>query len=582
MSDDEENRYSVIGNRRWYIKGLIQINAEDIDKITKDRFSPIKELGLTDPYLKIPEKNPATNIVIPKGWKRLTAIYDDNEREKYLGSLRRTMLFYGAKVWINCPCTFVDKKTRKVTLKADLFANNRKVPDGCNKNNVCSEKRGYGYFFVGSIRVSHHRQYVKNGHVEETVTLPKDIEIIDRMEYSFVFEFSEHYLLAPDKGTGIIFTKTVSKGKTPLTVEVPTIITHEGLMPKLIARVYHTNHGKYVNYPDDLPSGGYITFYVDGKKIGSSNITTSGFATHALNLTTLPTTPRKDGIGYGVHNITAVYVPDTEELQKKYERTQGCGSLFIGKEDTNRPYINSITPLCTHRGNSNFEITFTSNKPLNGKVQLIMDLIPVKLYEDPIKVEYTEDPDYLKTITEDDLVEVKDKDGNIQQYKFKLNFDTIGQVEDTNHHWLFSGYHNLMLKYMVYDNFYSEEGEYYPMEYYYYLNDFYMQIPVHIELVGKLDTNSQTMPNGSRVYVGNNLHRLIDKTNTTDNNNTMWYAPGTNRPTSTTIGNIIQVRVVNNENEGKLVEGGKLKFTFVSRTENNNIGNNIGDTENGG
>lgn len=510
---------------KWSVYGLVQINHES------KNYSKILINGRTQPVLKIPSKDNNGNV-IKKGWKRLTAVYDDDIKEIYLGTLRRTLLFYGAKVWINCPCVFINYSTMEVTLKADLFANNRKVPGGT------------GYFYIFSERVSTKKIKVVDGHAEETITIDEGIDLDDVITYSFRFSFSEKFLLAPDVGTGRIYVEKLSPHKTRLTVEVTNIVASKGTETKLIARVYHKEHGDVINHPSDIPSGGYIVFYVDGKRVGSANIVNSGYA--QINYTV--------DKNIGIYNITATYVPNTPELQTKYDKTTGCGSLFVGSF-ANKPNIEVNTALCAPLRSQSKVISFTSDKILNGEIQAYLDQELIHLVGGTapkwsIKVSNT------KT--------------------FSIDFDTLGPISTTYYHWAYSGYHNFMIKYSVDDDVYPTEsnGKTYPLEYYYYLDYFYIQKPVFIELVGELDTNSQTVPSGvnegKKVYVGNNIYYIGS------DNTYHWVSPSlTSRKKSTTIGHKVKVRIICEENEKELVEGGYVKLTFVTRTENNNMEENI-------
>ena len=101
----------------WYIYGLILINTESHEIIDEtgtegdqyEFYSEIKFYGRTDPILKVPSNK------VSYGWQQLTAIYSDDFKQIYASTFKRTLLYYGRKVWINCPTIFHIKNDKTLT-----------------------------------------------------------------------------------------------------------------------------------------------------------------------------------------------------------------------------------------------------------------------------------------------------------------------------------------------------------------------------------------------------------------------------------------------------------------------------------
>lgn len=501
-------------SREELIKKYGKIIEEYDNSLPKgyDKYSEIVENGETRPVLYIPRNT-------SYGWKRLTAIYSDDLKEIYLGTIKRTLVYYGAKVWVNCPCIFYTKGDKTITLKADVFSHNRKIP------------AGQGLFHFNDKQLSLWKVNVSNGEVAETFNIASRISINDTSNYSFFFDPNYDYELAPDNGSGLIYLVSHPEDKTRLTVDVSTIIMNQYETQKLVARVHHYNYTSYIKSPTDIPQGGYVTFYVNGRKIGQGNINTAGFAT----------VPYKGNLPHGTYTITATYTPDTPALQLKYTSTSGCGTVYLGTSAL-KPTITSQTPLCTYKNNSEMELKFKSDKILNGTVKLYIDGEAVLLNNSELGKE----------------IAVNDTD------TIKLVFDTLGQTTNKNYRWNYSGYHNLILKYSV------DDGLGYPMEYYYYLDDFYIQIDTSIELQGEVDNTSVTK-NGSTIYVGNNLFDESDGI-------VEWYSPANGRAKNTTIGKKITVKIINSENPDDIIDEGRVRLTFVTRTKENNMEENINNS----
>lgn len=526
----------------WYIHGLVKINYE------KEGYSAIYSTsnGRTNPILKIPSGT-------PYGWKNLTAIYDDRVKEVYLGSLRRTRVYYGAKVWINCPCVVYDEEKGTVTLKADLFAHDRKVPVG------------FGRFFIGNIKVSKTRVYVVDGHAEQTIKVSDypNLEITSGTKYTFKYAFNEKYQLSPDNGYGRIIINKTEKGKTKLTVEVIPTIMDDNEKQKLVARVYHTNHGDYIRSPEDIPQGGTITFYINSPprkddpyqrevsvKVGSAPIVESGFAMIEFN-------PSQFKIGGGAYNIKAVYTP-SEELGGKYDETIGCGTLYVG-DYPDKPVLTLTSNLCAKLGLDEKVLSFTSNKTINGDISLYMDWEPLQLLDSE------NHPVYSLSFTDTRNITIR--------------FNLLGSVSDDYKHWLYGGKHNLILKYTTNDGFKYYEGDTgeHPLEYWYYLDYFNIQTPVRIELVGDLDNIYDTDNEGNNIFVGNNIFNIVTRNN--KKTYELHIPIPSEREKSTTTGNNIPVRIINRENPDRIVQGGKIILSFATRTVEENKQTNIEDRE---
>ncbi len=610
-----------MSGRRWKIYGLKNINIEDpgyseivIDGETRPilQIPPVKKrlLGHTDYRESDWERYPGHY-----GWKLLTAIYDDEFKEVYLSTLRRTKLYYGSKVWINCPTIYYDLNyDKELTLKADLFTNNRRVPGGV------------GVFKINGVTYSKGVRVVENGYVEESFTglTPKEW-----WTYSFHYQGSEYYKLSEAIGYGKIIPFYTPLNKIPLIVHVPTVILSEyemradedvddfsgydfapiwddGKQCWLTARVTHRNltgveegsGNKYVKYPDDIPGGGYVEFYVDGKLVtykkedDDGNVITvshipinsNGYARipfdyHRVFNTKLDeTNPYLESnveynpFGVGVHTIVVTYTPDSSELQSKYIVTSGSGTLYITK-DSNKPYLELVSPNCTYSGNSNFSLTFNlpvwknifdrngylHNNPMNGSLRLFIDSYPVKLKGSTLGV---------RTLKDDTGATMKDENGNdiILDYWYDLpvnktppsqivlSFDTLGRETLKDYHWNYSSHHNMSLVYVTTDNVNGVDME---IEYYYHLKDFYLQVPVEIQLVSERDINEY----------GDNIYYMVDDTG--EITDVEFYQ--SNRPKSQTVGNPIEIRLINKQNPSEPVNGGHIRLTFVTRTENKNM-----------
>jgi len=487
----------------WIIHGLICINHEE------EGYSSITFYGRTDPKLKIPPDN---DTYVALGWKRLTAIYTDDEKQVYAGTLSRTLLYFGAKVWINCPDLFHIEGDTDITLRADLFANNRRVPGN------------YGKFQYNHKTVSPKKQVVAHGHAEET---HKKLNLFDKSEYSFQYELCEQYKLSEDEGKGMVYIYTVPKGKIPLQIDVPTTILNFDQEGRLSARVYHKNRESNEIGLNDVPPSGYLVFYIDGKRLQTNtgkykfNISPNGFAS-------IPFTPTlKEKWEKGTHNITASFNVDTPELQEKYVSTNGSGTLYIG-DDTNYPTLTSTTPWCTSKDSSK-TLTFLTNKKIKGKISLYIDYEKVPLIGCDENKELTINVNANQT--------------------FEISFDAPDTLPSDECHWNYGGYHVISLLYSLND------GGDYPMEYISYFKDFYIQSPISLVIDGEPDINTY----------GNNFYYL--------EGDTIKHHISEKKP-STVIGHKLTINVTNEEHKEDIVNEGYVRVTFVSRNNEENMEEN--------
>ena len=320
-------------------------------KINKEKegYTDVDWDGVARPVLKIPSD-------IPKGRRRLTAVYTDERQEINQPSLARTWLIYGSKAYVHCPTIYHQKDLPDITLLANIFSNNRPVPGG------------YAKFKIRNKTVSPTILPVKQGHVEET----HHIRISENKSYQCPYEGSETWKISEGRGEGMILLYELTR--IPLIVDVLKLICNEGESTKLVARVYRREHGKVVNYMEDIPEDGRITFYIDGKQVFHGDLThiqidKNGFAT----------IPIIANYGIGVHEITAVYDPYTDAMKEKYMITYGANTLFIGN-DTNKPVLTQIGKNCGVRGQF-YTFEFNSNRELNGKIRIFIDGVSINSSE---------------------------------------------------------------------------------------------------------------------------------------------------------------------------------------------------------
>ena len=471
-------------------------------KINKEKkgYTKVDYDGIARPVLKIPAD-------IPKGRRRLTAVYTDEKKKTHAPSLDRTIVIYGSKAYVHCPTIYHPRDDPEITLLANIFSNNRPVPGG------------YAIFKIQNLTVSKRRLLVTLGHVEETYQIPVKVN----KTYQCPYEGTEHYKISEGRGEGTIIVYDVYR--IPLVVEVLRLIVNEGESTKLVARVYHRNHATVVNYPDDIPESGEITFFIDGNIVkynGNSaiKIDKNGFAT-------IPIVANQ---GVGVHEIVAIYEPDTPEMKLKYGTTCGANTLFIG-DDTNRPILTQVGLNCGVRSEE-YQFKFNSSRPLNGKVRLYIDGSSIHANECTRNGTITFFGNTLPLYEQEVL--------DVNSFTFTLIIPNKGvQLQDNI--WGYAGYHNMIIQYIEYD---EELGD---MEYWYIWNDFYIQIDTRIFIDDKFLDNT-----------GNNMYL-------NENNQIVHYKPSVNEiPQSILVGNPLRVYVRDVDTD-EPIQNGKVKIKITPR-----------------
>lgn len=492
MSDEENNRETVEEYR-------VKVFGRKINK-EKEGYTKVDYDGVARPVLKIPAD-------IPKGRRRLTAVYTDEKRKVYAPSLARTLVIYGSKAYIHCPTIYHFRDDPEITLLANIFSNNRPVPGG------------YAIFKIQNLTVSKERLLVTGGHVEETLQM----YVRTDKTYQCPYEGSEHYKISEARGEGTILVYDIHK--IPLIVEVLRLIANEGESTKLVARVYHRNHDTVVNYPDDIPESGTITFFIDGKKVSYNNeslipINKNGFAT-------IPIVANQ---GVGVHEITAIYEPDTPEMKLKYVTTAGANTLFIGT-DTNRPVLTQVGLNCGVRGEE-YVFRFNSSRKLNGKVRLFIDGSAIAARETDRNGDITFFGNTLPLFEQ----EVSDKNS----FTFTITVPNYRHGHQDGI-WGYAGYHNMIIEYIEYDD---ELGD---MEYWYIWKDFYVQIDTHIFIDDKFLDNT-----------GNNLYII-------ENDAVVHHKPSADKiPQSTVVGNPLRI-FVRDVDTDEPIPNGKVRVKITPR-----------------
>ena len=492
---EEEYKIKVFGRK---------INKE------KEGYTDVDSDGVARPVLKIPSD-------IPKGRRRLTAVYSDERRKTHAQSLARALVIYGSKAYIHCPTIYHFIQDEDITLKANIFANNRPVPGG------------YAIFKIQNKTVSTSRLPVTLGHVEETYSIPVHVD----KTYQCPYEGSEHYKISEARGEGVILV--YREEKTPLIVEVLRLITNEHEHVKLVARVYHKNHGKVVNFPDDIPESGNITFFIDGEKV-----TYDGVSAIPISKSGFATIPIVADYGIGVHEITAVYEPDTEELKLKYNTTCGANTLFIGN-DTNKPVLTQTGLNCGVRGEE-YMFEFKSSRKLSGLVRIYIDGSTINGSECYQNGDITIFGDTLPLYEQ----EVMDKNS----FTFTIIIPNNRWVTQDGI-WGYAGNHNMLIQYIEYDD---ELGD---MEYWYTWKDFYIQIDTKVYVEDKFIDN--TSDNGK--YTGNNMYIK-------ENGEIVHYKPSESEmDKSLSIGNPLKI-YVRDVDTNDPIPNGTVKVKIKSRKKN--------------
>ncbi|MBO7210102.1 MAG: hypothetical protein J6V44_03695 [Methanobrevibacter sp.] len=488
MSDEETFRSKKFGRK---------INKED------EGYTNVDDDGIARPVLKIPSD-------IPKGRRRLTAVYTDERQEINRTSLDRTWLIYGSKCYVHCPPIFQPNNMEHVTLIANLFSNNRPVPGG------------NAIFKISEKTVSSGKIPVVNGHLEET----HQYKATKTTLYQCPYEGSEIWKISEARGEGPILVYV--ENKTPLIVDVAKIIMNKDETGKLVARVYLRNHGTEVT-PDEIPSSGTMTFYVDYEQHGDPvEISKNGFATIEYEATH----------DIGVHTITAVYKPDTDEMKEKYQETSGANTLFIG-DDTNRPTLTQVGLNCSVKGEE-YVFDFNSSRNLTGKLRIYIDGISINANE-CVENGNTTFFGNTQTLYEQTVNEVSN-------FKFTL---TIPDYKSNTMEslWGYSGYHNMIIQYLETD---TELGD---MEYWYYWDDFFVQISTLVYI----DDTFMDNTSDNNKYTGNNMY--VEESDGTY----IHFKPTENQiPHSITVGSPMKIHVID-EDTGEPVKKGHVRVTVTTR-----------------
>ena len=486
-------------------------------KINKENkgYTDVEYDGIAKPVLKIPED-------IPKGRRRITAVYTDEKREVYAPSLDRTWLIYGSKCYVHCPNLYVRDTQKNVTLVANIFSNNRPVPGGNAK------------FKISSKTVSTKKLYVINGYLEEThkTTIKKTTL------YQCVYEGSELYKISEGEGEGAIFP--YHEDKTDIIVDVMRIITNQldncdNGKTKLVARVYHAQKQyDYVDHTTDVPTSGIVTFFIDGQKVSYNN--QSSFKIGRNGFVTVPITPSDYEVG--VHDIVAIYSPDTPETKVLYSQRAGSNTLFVGN-DENKPCLFQSELNCGAT-NESHEFVFNTSDVLNGRIRLFIDGICVNANEcvENGTLEFMGN----EQVCYEQVVENK----TYFTFNVRVPKYTAGNLSTS---WGYSGYHNMMIQYL------EKNDEIGDMEYWYFWNDFYIQINPNIYIE---NTTIDNTADGSS-FTGNNIFIKSSPTNI------RLYRPNlTTVPKSKIVGDKIRIHVEDEDTKNP-IKTGKVKVTITTR-----------------
>ena len=495
-------------------KYLFKIFGRKVNKEEKG-YTDVDYDGIARPVLKIPAD-------IPKGRRRLTAVYTDERKEINAPSLDRAWLIYGSKCYVHCPNIYIPDTAKEVTLIGNLFANNRPVPGGNAEFKISSK------LVSGKI-------WVSDGHVEHT----ENTTINDITFYQC------HYLgkisnderegstwISEDEGEGVIYP--YHEDKTPIVVDVMKIITNQKDTcakgkTKLVARVYHKEHeSEYIKYVQDVPSGGTVDFFVGDDKIGTSSIDKTGFAS-------VPFNPSKYEVG--VYTIVAVYNPSSK-IATSYSQRAGSNTLFIGN-DENKPCFTQNGLNCGIKGDD-YVFSFNSSRKLNGKLRIYIDGMTINASEceEAGKITFmgTTQPLYEQVV----------EDVNSFTFTTKIPNHNTNKVADS---WGYSGNHNMVIQYLEKD---EELGD---MEYWYYWDNFYIQIEIDIH------TDNLFLDNTSdgTTYTGNNMY-LFDS-----NGTPIHFKPTLNQiPKSICVGSPLRIYVQDIDSGDKITKG-RVRATVTTR-----------------
>lgn len=493
MSDEDKYLFKIFGRK---------VNKEE------EGYTNVDYDGIARPVLKIPSD-------IPKGRRTLTAVYTDERKEINAPSLDRALLIYGSKCYIHCPNIYIPDTSEEVTVYANLFANNRPVIGGDSE------------FKLEYNRIS-NAIWVTHGYSEYT----HKTKIKDTTLYQCHYLGSEVFKISEDEGEGSIFT--YHEDKTPIVVDVMKIITNQKDTcakgkTKLIARVYHKEHENgYIKYIKDVPSGGTVDFFVGDDKIGTSSIDKNGFASVSFN-------PANYEVG--VYTIVAIYNPSSK-IAVSYSQRAGSNTLFIGN-DENKPCLTQNGLNCGIKGDD-YVFSFNSSRELNGKVRIYIDGMTINASEceerGTISFMGNEQPLYEQSVE------------NVNSFTFttKIPNHNSNKISDS---WGYSGNHNMIIQYIETD---EELGD---MEYWYYWDNFYIQIEIDIHIDNLFLDNTS---DGS-TFTGNNMYLF------NSNGTTTHFKPTTNQiPKSICVGSPLRIYVEDIDSGDKITKG-KVRAIVTTR-----------------
>lgn len=493
MSDEDKYLFKIFGRK---------VNKEE------EGYTNVDYDGIARPVLKIPSD-------IPKGRRTLTAVYTDERKEINAPSLDRALLIYGSKCYIHCPNIYIPDTSEEVTVYANLFANNRPVIGGDSE-------------FKLEYNIISNAIWVTHGYSEYT----HKTKIKDTALYQCHYLGSEVFKISEDEGEGSIFT--YHEDKIPYVVDVMKIITNQKDdctkgKTKLVARVYHKNHSEnYIKYPQDIPPKGEMVFYVDDEKIGTVSVDENGFGTIGIN-------PSKYSVG--VHTIVVIYNPSSENAVN-YSQRAGSNTLFVGN-DENKPCFTQNGLNCGIKG-EDYVFSFNSSRKLNGKLRIYIDGRMIN------SSECNETGNTVFLGNKQSVYEQEVENVNSFTFTTKIPDHSSGKIEDS---WGYSGHHNMLIQYIETD---EELGD---MEYWYYWDDFYIQIEIDIYIDNLFIDNTSD----GNTFTGNNMY-LFDS-----QDNPIHFKPTTNQiPKSICVGSPLKIHV-EDEDSKKPVTKGKVKVTVTTR-----------------
>ncbi|RAP46453.1 MAG: hypothetical protein BZ136_07545 [Methanosphaera sp. rholeuAM74] len=468
-------------------------------------------LGYTNPELIIPPE-------IRYGKRRLTAKYLENK--VYDASLKRTIVYYGTKVYIHCPTICIYRNTNTIILKANLYTNNHKVSSDNLQDEIDENVFKDKFVFKIDNKTVEGVTTCRDGTVEITIS---NYKFTKDVSYQCVYQGDVSSFISQARGEGRI---VVVDGYNATAIKVDVTDIHcacTGEHTRLIARVHRLYYNTAVN-KDDVITSGLVRFYVDGVLVGeSTSFNSAGFVylDYVANL------------DVGVHEIRCQYVPNTPELEKVYPSMCSSGTLFVG-DDTGKPLIVQRSP---HRGThgSTSNLFYSSTSPLNGRVRVYLDNQLVG---------------YLVNNGYNDSVDVTGSG-------FYLNlFVPVEPIASAL--WAYGGYHNFVL---VYTHSVSDEnsktGVGYDVEYWYYnFDDFIIQMDTSV----MIDCDEQDTGNLMIYYGKDVVDRHVD---------TVSYEQSRD-DTNYVVSDKLKIKVLSIEENNTRVCEGKVRVKITPRLEKYN------------